>query len=135
MKLWFIKTKIMNYKILFLTALMLANSFILASTKSSSPKSGDNSKTELPSSPSSHEKSSKATDPFIWTDDLSHMDHIFHGHDHGSIPEDETKGHHLHFTRIQRRRYWLLRSYFFKGVFVVSQTASLIYSFVHILHY
>jgi hypothetical protein len=135
MKLWFIKLKIMNYKILFLTVLMLANSFILASIKSNSSKTDESQKTELPSNPSSHEKSSKAIDPFIWSDDLSHMDHIFHGQDHSSIPEDEIKGHHLHFTRIQRRRYWLLRSYFFKGVFVVSQTASLIYSFVHILHY
>ena len=124
----------MNYKILFLTVLMLANSFILASTKSSSSKTDGTSKTEMPS-PSTHEKSSKAIDPFIWTDDLSHLDHLFHTHDHDSIPDDETKDHHLHFTRIQRRRYWLLRSYLYKGVFVVSQTASLIYSFVHILHY
>lgn len=124
----------MNYKILFFTAFLLANSFTLASTKSTSSKTDDNPKTEVPSPSSTHEKSSKAVDPFIWTDDLSHVDHFFHGHDQGSAP-DESKDHHLHFTRIQRKRYWLLRCYLYKGVFIVSQTASLIYSFVHILHY
>ena len=123
----------MNYKILFFLALLLFSTLVLATSKSRTMKMSDwNHKVDATATPS-HEKLPATGDPLIWFDDPSHSDHGFHPTNHDG--DDDGKYLHFHFTRLERKRFRIWRCCLCKGLMAMAQAASLLYSFVHIVHY